>query len=120
MSLWMDYSKDEVRFYHPLCEAACNRALKISGLDGRYEIVHHEMTDSLEMDFVVKNKITGSYLCVIEVKRTPQAVKSMRCQYQAQSYVVNSFGRMEQPYFVVTNLEYSYAFRYDASKKSVA
>lgn len=120
MSLWMDYSKDEVRFYHPLCEAACNRALKISGLDGQYEIVHHEMTDSLEMDFVVKNKITGSYLCVIEVKRTPQAIKSMRCQYQAQSYVVNSFGRMEQPYFVVTNLEYSYAFRYDASKKSVA
>ena len=120
MALWMDYSRDEVRYYHPLCEAALNRALAMCGLDGRYEVAHHEMTGTLEMDFVVKNRVTGNYLCVVEVKRTPASVKSMRYQYQAQSYVVNSFVRMEQPFFVVTNLEYSCAFRYDTSKKSVA
>ena len=120
MPQWMNYSKDEVKCYHPLCEKALLSALEQTGLGENYTVGHHEMTDALEMDFVIKNKTTGKYLCVIEVKRTPSAVKSMRYQYQAQSYVANSFARMEQPFFVLTNLECSYAFRYDSSKRSVA
>ena len=71
MSLWMDYSKDEIGLSSALRGRLQPGFENKPRLDGRYEIVHHEMTDSLEMDFVVKNKITGSYLCVIEVSARP-------------------------------------------------
>lgn len=117
---WMDYSKEEVRVFHPLCEKGLNGALDRLGLSDTYEVLHHQMTGSLEMDYVIANRRTRKYLCVVEVKRTPSAVNSMRYQYQAASYVENSFTQMEQPFYLLTNLEYTYAFRYDAGRKGVA
>ena len=117
---WMDYSKEEVRVFHPLCEKGLTGALDNLGLVGTYEVLHHQMTGSLEMDFVIANRHTKKYLCVVEVKRTPSAVNSMRYQYQAASYVENSYTQMEHPFYLLTNLEYTYAFRYDGSRKGVA
>jgi predicted RNA methylase len=70
------------------------------------------------MDFVVQNKETKKYLCVIEVKRTPSDVNSVRYQYQAMSYVQN-VRDYEKPYYVLTNLEYAFAFRYDVLRPRV-
>ena len=68
------------------------------------------------MDFVIQNKATGKYLCVVEVKRTPNDVQSARYQFQAMSYVQMNTGINEQPFYILTNLETAYAFRYDVSR----
>ena len=74
---------------------------------------------SLEMDYVVINKTTGKYLCVIEVKRTPSDVQSTRYQFQAQSYVQSNMAVTEKPFYIITNLEKLISFRYDVHKPSV-
>lgn len=113
------YSDSEVSVFHPLCEQALNNALHGLGLTRIYEVIHHRRTGSLEMDFVIENKTTGKYLCVIEVKRTPNAVQSIRYQCQAQSYVQMNAVQNEKPFFIVTNLETLISFRYDPSKPRV-
>lgn len=119
MAAWMDYARSEVGAYHPLCEKALRRALMELELDSVYEVMHHRVTGSLEMDFAVANRVTKKLLCVIEVKRTPGAVNSMRYQYQAASYVENAYAEMEQPFYVLTNLECSFVFRYDTGRPGV-
>lgn len=115
----LKYSDSEVRVFHPLCEKALNIALKNLRISNRYQVVHHRYTGPLEMDFVIENKITRKYLCVIEVKRTPSDVQSTRCQFQAESYVQNNSGQNEKPFFILTNLETLISFRYDATKPKV-
>lgn len=110
------YSDSEVGIYHPICEDALNLALKNAGLDSTYRAVHHRMTGSLEMDFVIENITTGKYLCVVEVKRTPAAVNSTRYQFQAMSYVQSNSGITEKPFYILTNLEVAYSYRYDPSR----
>ena len=112
----INYTDGEVTVYHPVCEEALNKALLKLGINSTYEIKHHEMTGSLEMDFVVKNKLTGKYLCIIEVKRTPADIHSSRNQSQALSYILSSFPLLEKPFYVITNLEYAYTFRYESSR----
>lgn len=113
------YSDSEVRVFHPICEDALNQALSALGLSTTYEAKHHIYTGSLEMDFVVINKSTGRYLCVVEVKRTPSDVQSTRYQFQAQSYVQMNQAINEKPFYIITNLEKLISFRYNASKPSV-
>lgn len=110
------YSDSEVAVFHPICENALNQAISTLGLDGTYRIVHHRYTGSLEMDYVIENITTGKYLCVIEVKRKPADVNSTRYQIQAMSYVQSNTGMNERAFYILTNLEYAYAFRYDAAK----
>lgn len=62
---------------------------------------------------------TLKYFCVIEVKRTPSNVQSVRCQLQAQSYVQMNSGQNEASFYILTNLETLISFRYDASKPNV-
>lgn len=112
----ISYSDSEVGKYHPICENALNQALRSLGLDTTYQVVHHRMTGSLEMDYVIENISTGKYLCVVEVKRTPAAVNSTRYQFQAMSYVQSNVGITEKPFYILTNLEYSYSYRYDATR----
>lgn len=112
----INYSDSEVTVFHPICEAALNQALTNLGLNTSYRAVHHRMTGSLEMDYVVENIATGKYLCVVEVKRTPAAVNSTRYQFQAMSYVQSNSGITEKPFYILTNLECAYAYRYDASR----
>ena len=110
------YTDSEVRVFHPLCEKALKNALSSLGLSKKYQVEHHRLTGSLEMDYVIENKATGRYLCVIEVKRTPRDVQSTRYQFQAESYVQMNSAQNEKPFFVLTNLETLISFRYDAAK----
>lgn len=66
----ISYVDSEVKIFHPLCEDALNQALKNLSLNSEYEVLHHQYTGTLEMDYVVRNRRTKKYLCVIEVKRT--------------------------------------------------
>lgn len=113
------YTDSEVRTFHPLCEKALTQAIAALGLSSIYEAKHHVYTGSLEMDYVVINKTTGKYLCVIEVKRTPSDVQSTRYQFQAQSYVQSNMAVTEKPFYIITNLEKLISFRYDVHKPSV-
>ncbi len=83
--MWISYSDSEVNVFHPLCEEAINKAINNLGISRSYEVLHHQYTGSLEMDYVIRNKQTGRYLCVIGVKRTPAYVHSAIYQYQAMS-----------------------------------
>jgi len=115
-----EYSDDEVREFHPICEKALNSALISLGLDDKYEVSHHEPINGIIPDFVIKNKITNRYLLVIEVKRTPSNVSSTRYKNQAQSYILEAgSSRLEKPYYLLTNLEVSNLFKYDGDRTSV-
>jgi len=116
--MWISYYDSEVRKYHPICERVLNNALKKIAKDTEYEVQHHEYTGSLEMDFIIRNKRTKQHLCVIEVKKTPADVNSARYQYQAMSYVQNLAGG-GKPYYILTNLEYAFAFRFDPTRPRV-
>lgn len=117
--MWINYNDSEVNKYHPICELSLKKALNSLNMDKTYTVIHHQHTGSLEMDFVIQNKITGKYLCVIEIKRTPTDVHSARYQYQAMSYVQMNSGQNEAPYYILTNLEYAFSFRYDAERPRV-
>ena len=116
---WISYGDSEVNVFHPICEEALNRALDKLNLSNSYRVLHHQYTGSLEMDFVIQNTNTGKYLCVIEVKRTPQDVHSARYQYQAMSYVQMNAAVNEKPFYILTNLEYAFFFRYDPDRPRV-
>ena len=85
--MWVSYSDSEVNRFHPICERALNDALGMIGKEKQYRVLHHRYTGPLEMDYVIQNIATGKYLCVVEVKRTPADVHSVRYQFQAMSYV---------------------------------
>ena len=110
----LKYTDSEVNKFHPICSKALVKAINNLGLNNQYKAVHHQTTGTLEMDFVVENITTGKYLCVIEVKRTPSAVNSTRYQYQAMSYVQNNVGLTEKPFYILTNLEVAYSFKFDS------
>jgi len=116
--MWISHFDSEVNKFHPICEKALNDALKKISKDAEYEVLHHEYTGTLEMDFVIQSKVTKQYLCVIEVKKTPSDVNSARYQYQAMSYVQN-LSSIGKPYYVLTNLEYAFAFRFDSKRPRV-
>ena len=117
--MWVSYSDSEVNRFHPICERALNYALRMIGKEKQYRVLHHQYTGPLEMDYVIQNIATGKYLCVVEVKRTPADVHSARYQFQAMSYVQMNAGQSEKPFYILTNLEYAFSFRYDASRPSV-
>lgn len=114
--MWISYSDSEVNVFHPICEQALSSALQLLGKESVYQVIHHQYTGSLEMDFCIQNRKTGKYLCVVEVKRTPADVHSSRYQFQAMSYVQMNSGNNEKPFYILTNLEYAFAFRYDSQR----
>ena len=113
------YSDSEVRVFHPICQKALGQALKLLGKDEEYEVLHHQYTAALEMDFVIRNKHTMKYFCVIEVKRTPSDVQSTRYQIQAESYVQMNSGQNEKNFYILTNLEQLISFCYSPMKPRV-
>lgn len=117
--MWISYSDSEVNRFHPICERALNYALRLIGKESQYRVLHHQYTGALEMDYVVQNIATGKYLCVVEVKRTPADVHSARYQFQAMSYVQMNAEQSEKPFYILTNLEYAFSFRYDAGRPRV-
>lgn len=118
--MWIRNTDKEVECFHPICQKALEQALELLHLNDKYEVQHHRHVGNIEMDFVVANKNDNKILCVIEVKRTPAAVKSMRYQYQAMSYV-QALGNieLETTYYLLTNLEVSCLFKYDKNRPNV-
>lgn len=115
--MWINYTDKEVETFHPICNEALQAALDLCGMTDLYEVQHHRYAGNLEMDFAIANKLTNKILCVVEVKRTIAAVHSTRYQFQAMSYIQSlSKAELEQPYYMLTNLEYSCLFRYDANR----
>ena len=117
--MFISYSDSEVNCFHPICERALNIALHNIGKDAQYKVLHHQYTGALEMDYVIQNVATGKYLCVVEVKRTPADVHSARYQFQAMSYVQMNVDQSEKPFYILTNLEYAFSFRYDSTRPRV-
>lgn len=116
----LTYNDKEVECFHPICWKSLRIALKKLGKERFYDVEHHKMVGKLEMDFAIVIRQTHKTACVIEVKRTPSAVKSSRYQCQAMSYVQQMPAALvEQPYYVLTNIEWSCLFKYDAVKPNV-
>lgn len=115
----ISYNDSEVNVFHPICECALNNALQLLRIDNEYCAIHHQYTGALEMDFVIQNRATGRYLCVIEVKRTPADIHSIRYQFQAMSYVQMSAAEIERPFYILTNLECAFEFRYEPARPRV-
>lgn len=113
------YTDGEVDVFHPLCELVLNTAIEELGLSDILEVKHHEKIGSIESDFLVRNKHNLKYILIIEVKRTPTQVSSLRARTQAQSYVQESLQNAQQPYYLLTNLETSIMFKFDKSRPSV-
>lgn len=118
--MWINNTDKEVEYFHPICQKALEQALELLNLSLTYEVQHHRRVGNIEMDLVVANRQSNKILCVIEVKRTVAAVKSMRYQYQAMSYV-QALGNLEleSPYYILTNLEVSCLFKYDKNRPNV-
>ena len=114
--MWISYSHSEVAVFHPICEMALNQALINIGKDSEYVVKHHDYTGALQMDLVIRNRVTNKIFCIVEVKRTPTDVQSSRYQFQTMSYVVSAHAELERPYYILTNLEDSFVFRYDNRK----
>jgi len=85
--MWLDYSHREVESFHPLAEEILKSALSRLNLSDKYKVEHHRSVGSLEMDLVISNRESSKILCVVEIKRTIEAVYSTRYQLQAMSYV---------------------------------
>lgn len=109
----ISYSDDEVLVFHSLVKKTLTSYLVQNNLSEFYEIVHHPK-DSVGTipDFVITDKLSGKWVFVIEVKRTPNSVKSIRSWNQSRSYVTNNrssrWASGRNPYFLVTNLELTY------------
>lgn len=108
----LSYLSDEVRDFHPIIKTCLNNALKEAGLDELYSIEHHYGVHTSGIpDFVVLDKSTHDYVCVIEVKKTPTSVFYFGHLGQAKSYVDDLHPLRWKsgffPYFCVTNIEFT-------------
>lgn len=110
------YSDSETRVFHPVCERALNSALVHLKKQADYEVVHELVVSTLRPDFLIRNVTTKRVLCVVEVKRKPEDVRSVSYHYQARKYVLELTDSLEQPFYVLTNLETACAFRLDNSR----
>lgn len=118
--MWIQNTDKEVEKFHPVCKHALEVALEKLGLSDFYEVQHHRFVGTIEMDLVIANRKTQKILFVVEVKRTIAAVNSTRYQYQAMSYVQSlSEAEIESKYYLLTNLESSCLFKFDARRPNV-
>lgn len=113
---WLTYEDSEVTCFHPICQSALEKALELLQLADTYKIEHHRAIGALEMDFVITEKATDTLFCVVEVKRTRSAVESTRYQFQAMSYAQSYASQKNNLFYILTNLETSIFFRYEATR----
>lgn len=112
-SIRISYSDDEVKVFHEYVDKTLKNILKKNKLDLKYDIEHHPggIVGTVP-DFIIAEKSSGKWVFVIEVKRTPGSVRSIRTWDQARSYVRNNksihWSPTSKPYFMVTNMELSY------------
>ena len=112
----LHYTDSEVIEFHPIVQQALELALVNLGKSEEYAVCHHMQTGALEMDFSILNRATGKVFTVIEVKRTPNDVRSSRYQYQAMDYVVQNGMNSEASFYILTNIEDAIAFHYTPTR----
>lgn len=106
------HKADEVQSFHPCFEFAANEALSALSLTEVFEVVHHLPLGELIPDFVFIERATGRLCLIVEIKRTPAAVRSTQYRSQARNYVHEAGARMAVKYYAVSNLEVTDLFRY--------
>lgn len=108
--LW--YGADEVNDFHPVVEECISRALTNSGLQDKYYAKHHFglHTNGIP-DFVLLDKQTDDYVCIIEVKKTPLDTLGQEAGFQTRNYIKELYPLRWKvgfkPNFCVTNVEYT-------------
>lgn len=124
MTGWLRYSEDEVRRFHPEFESAANEALRVAGLDGTHEWIHHPRVSggTVIPDFVLSRKAGGQWVLAFEVKRTRSAVYSTRFQVQAKGYA-EAYQHLYAPtapcFFAISNLEVTMLFALNGNRPAV-
>ena len=109
------YADDEVKVFHKYVEAALNDFLRENGLESSYRILHHPGgVVGTVPDFVISEMPSGKWVYVIEVKRSPGSVGSIRSWSQARGYVTDNrdvcWLSTSKPHFLVTNIELTLFF----------
>ncbi len=107
---WLNYTDDEVARFHPEFQGVGNAALVAMNLGQEFEWIHHARTPAnpLIPDFVFRRRATGQWLLALELKRTKEAVLSIRNQVQAKAYAETNqhlYNPIGPRYFAISNLE---------------
>lgn len=118
---WLNYNQDEVRYFHPEFESAANEALRVAGLEGAYEWIHHIRTpgSTIIPDFVLQRKAGHQWILAFEIKRRPEGVQSTRNQIQAKGYAETNqhlYPPTAPKYFAISNLETSILFALNGNR----
>ncbi len=104
------YDDSEVKVFHKHIEALLIDYLRENTLESRYEVLHHpsDVVGTIP-DFVIVDKLSKKWVYVIEIKRTPGSVRSIRSWNQARDYVRNNYDvhwlSTSKPYFLLSNIE---------------
>ena len=114
------YTDDEVGVFHPFFAKCADIAIKSKGLEDELELVQHRSFNGITVDFSIQRVKSKRIVLLVEVKRTKSAVESTRYRHQALSYRKEADHLCETPYYILTNIEHTDLFRYDASKPRVS
>lgn len=110
------YNDDEVTHFHPIAELSLHLAIKMLGEHENLEITHHHAVGALTADFVVRRAATGKCILVVEIKRRPSQVVSTVYRNQTRNYVIDAGDGVESPYYALSNLEVTDAFKYSPDR----
>ena len=114
------YTDDEVEIFHPFFAKCAQNAIKDKGLENELHVVHHRSFNGITVDFSIERVKSKRIVLLVEVKRTKSAVESTRYRHQALSYRKEADHLCETPYYILTNIEHTDIFRYDANKPRVS
>lgn len=114
------YTDDEVKIFHPFFAECAQIAIKNKGLEDELQVVHHRSFNGITVDFSIERIKSKRIVLLVEVKRTKSAVESTRYRHQALSYRKEADHLCETPYYILTNIEHTDVFRYDANKPRVS
>lgn len=106
---WINYSDGEVAVFHVVFHEIADDALRGLGLAESYSWDHHPGDSAAGIpDFVLRDRETGRWILVVEIKRTRQAVWSTLFQLQAKGYAESNQSKYRNgyaAYYAITNLE---------------
>lgn len=113
--MWLSYSDDEVRVFHPAFQAIADDLLVTMGIATQYRWEHHPASVGVPLtpDFVLVDIASNNWRLVVEIKRTRAAVNSERNQVQAKAYAEFNqlrYGEGWARYFCITNMETTLLF----------
>ena len=115
-----NYSDDEISVFHPIFQFCAEEAIKHLNMMDELRVVHHRGFNGITVDYSIERKHGNKIILLVEIKRTVSAVGSTRYRHQALSYRKEADHLCETRYYMLTNLEQTDLFRYDANKPRVS